>query len=621
MTVAELLRPLSEQASGLGGFRPIGAPGLLETNESTPEGFYEGLRQGWAPDGYIYGPGCGNVLSMLEAFAGTPRGLVLADTDPAVVLAAKVLVAGLVHHPRLEDFVTAFFCGGRSWLEVLEGEVLSGGISKPLRGHLEAHRGRMWAALEELTEGFSHAPGEVPELLARWEAHHPPRGRPIPVRTFLARNYDKLHRLAAGGDLAVVPGSLLDPAVIAAVAGLPGFGESTNVIYLSNVADHLRRRALLADARRSLMLVPGQGSEGPAIRSGEELLELLNREQMGRLEALARASRRVVFVRSIGIGGLTLEAHPELPRFTGEDFGSALDLRRMIPLFLLSVSRYPDPPPPWEGEELQLDPWRGARHHRAAVLGLWAAWIAGDRLRVHRGVEELTADLPRVLAAPISPAGPPFAVFWIAELCLLLLLLARSGGGRGVVTGQVRRRLAAAGSWLRRWRRELDTACAGRPGALLLAAQACAAAGALLEREELLRAGQELAAAARAVPRDGSVGERSEILLRSVLLALAARDRRVLEDLEGLCRGLLEAVAESGRLELEPVAGSPGEGYRGYLEDGAVAYENVRLGMLFHGLLTEESETIEGALMVDYHARHPGGSGVPEPDALLGALG
>jgi hypothetical protein len=78
-----------------------GPDGFLATDEKVPAGFFEELAATFRPDGYLvgaaasrysYGSGCGHALALLEAFPATPKGVILADPDPAVVRGLNALV-------------------------------------------------------------------------------------------------------------------------------------------------------------------------------------------------------------------------------------------------------------------------------------------------------------------------------------------------------------------------------------------------------------------------------------------------------------------------------------------------------------------------------------------------
>ncbi|HEX5718505.1 MAG TPA: hypothetical protein VF179_20250 [Thermoanaerobaculia bacterium] len=78
---------------------------VLTTDEQTPEGFYEDLQARYRPDGYIYGTGMANVLSMVEAFERAPCGLIVADPDPVVAAAGGRIAGALARHPEPEGFL------------------------------------------------------------------------------------------------------------------------------------------------------------------------------------------------------------------------------------------------------------------------------------------------------------------------------------------------------------------------------------------------------------------------------------------------------------------------------------------------------------------------------------
>ncbi|HKI01849.1 MAG TPA: hypothetical protein VKK31_07720 [Thermoanaerobaculia bacterium] len=620
MSIAEILSGRAEEFALPGDFRTVGEPALLVTNETTPADFFTDVRSAFAPDGYVYGPGCGNILAMVEAFPGTPRGLVLVDVDPAVVWAGKIVVAGLSRHDTAEGFVGEVFCGGPEALERIQEEVLAAEASAVLVRQMRSQRERLRKSFAVLTAGFSLGPADAGRLLAEWASYYPPQGTIVPVRTFVARNYAKLRDLARRGDIAVLPGSIFDPRLIAAVAALPGFAGARNLLYLSNVTDHVLRRALLAHARSKLRLHAGGDGAGRELRSTEEFLDFLNGEQVGQLRALTDAGRETVFVESSTLGGLVLTSHTDFPVYAAGDFNLDFNLDRLIVHFFEALTG-------WSRQGKGEGPaWNRARRLRALLLGLYSAAVRGaaDRARETFGILEAELAHRDLLDAPGSEgADAAFAAFWVAELAHALLMVRRSPVAGDLVfeLEAMQDRLDAAAAGLLARRDEVAAVAAGRPAHLLLAAQAFTLSGHAEAGRSFLADALALQAADGLFAEGEAAGAavHAEALLRLVLGSLHTPDEALGRALTGATVRMLRFIRPNGELELG--AAPAGGGYAAYLGDPETVSENVRLGLLLYGVSAQEGSPIEAALQVDYQLRHRNAAATPDADVLMGDLG
>jgi hypothetical protein len=617
MSIAEILSGRAEELALPGDFRTVGEPALLVTNETTPADFFTDIRSAFAPDGYVYGPGCGNILAMVEAFPGTPRGLVLVDVDPAVVWAGKILVAGLSRHADAESFVGELFCGGPEALERIQEEVLAAEGSALLVRQMRSQQERLRKSFAVLTAGFSCRPADAGRLLAEWASYYPPQGTIVPVRTFVARNYAKLRDLARRGDIAVLPGSIFDPRLIAAVAALPGFAGGRNLLYLSNVADHVLRRALLAHARSKLRLHAGGDGAGRELRSTEEFLDFLNGEQVGHLRALTDAGRETLFVESSTLGQLVLTSHTDFPVYTAADFNLDFNLDRLIIHFFEALTG-------WSREGRGDGPaWSRARRLRALLLGLYSAAVRGavDRARETFGI--LEAELAHRDLLEEEGAGAAFAAFWVAELAHALLMVRRSAMAPDLAfeLEAMQDRLAAASAGLLARRDDLAGSGAGRPAHLLLAAQAFTLSGHAQAGQSFLADALALQASDGLFAGEEGAGAavHAEALLRLVVCSLHAPDEALGRALTRATVRMLRFIRSNGELELG--AAPAGGGYAAYLSDPETVSENVRLALLLYGVSAQEGSPVEAALQVDYHLRHRNAAATPDADVLLGDLG
>jgi hypothetical protein len=612
MSIAETLSRVAADFAPTGDFHAVGAPALLVTNESTPAEFYDEIRSTWKLDGYVVGPGCGNVMAMPEAFAGDLLGMVLVDVDPAVVCAGRMLVACMARQATVEGFVGELFCGGEGSLRELEREVLAAEPAAPLRRQMEVQRPRLWAALDNLTAGFSRGPADVAPLLEKWATFLPPAGGEVPVRAFLAKNYDRLQPLARRGDIAVLCCSIFHPRLAAAVAALPSFGTTRHLVYLSNVADHVLRRALLAQAQSRLGLRPEGEPAGRDFRSTEEFVDFLDGEQVGRLRVLTAAAAGVVAVDSTARHDLVLRRHDGLPRYTADDFILDFAIDQMAVRFFDSLAGDARRREAGAGAAAARDPWQRAPLQRAAALELYSAAVVGDLERAQGALDLLHAEVARAARALASASESKsdsaflYVAFCTAELAHALLMARRTPTAAALKAGIERRRgelgenarLVAAAAARRREHgaggrrqggergrgeggargrrrrgrrgrqedgegRRQEGGEPGQPGAAgtLLVAQVCELAGILLEAPDLRAEGQRWLDAGLALRREalargdggpeapGALGALAEILVRLLSCDLHGPRREAVR--EAIARGvgqLLQGLGENGQI-------------------------------------------------------------------------
>ncbi len=250
-------------------FERCGVSAILSTNERAGPDFYKGIARDYRPDGYIYGPGCGNILTMVEAFPATPKGLVIVDIDPEVVYFGKSMVN------RLKDSATF-------------GEFAS-----------------MMALMY---------PGDCTRMLADLAESEPvPEGSTYPEMV-LARRYDMFHGLAKNGNIAVLHADLFDTELIRYVSELPQFRKSNNLVYISNVPDHIAG---------SLSLERAEGGEF-LYEKLDELTALVN----GKLQSLRALDPQPphmnIFVNTTQRGGYELRAGTKPPQYDIPKYASAV---------------------------------------------------------------------------------------------------------------------------------------------------------------------------------------------------------------------------------------------------------------------------------------------------------
>jgi hypothetical protein len=623
MSVRDLLASRAAAWSLPADFTPVGAPALVVANESTPHGFYEELRRMAQLDGYILGSGCGNVLSMVEAFPKAPRGLVLVDVDPAVVCAGRMLVACLARQERLEDFVREFFCGGEATLAALEREVLQAAESPVLRRRMEAQHIRLWEGLSLVTERFRYRPEDTGEWLRRWQGWEPPAAasasQPVnlPVRTLVAKHHALFQSLARRGDIAVLEASLFDPGMLAAIAELPGFARSQSLVYLSNAADHVLRRAVFNAAKAKLLLGPPSPETGALPRSPAEFLAFVNERHLALLDAVGEGEHPTCFVYSTTRNELTLTSTFGAPRYRAEDLELSADLESAVLGFFGGT---PEPP----GGERKTgvagdEGWDQAERLRRSALSLYAASVTGDPTKVTATLEELARD-HTWQSLPAGPtASPEYLAFWTAELAYAALALRGSGLSQGAIWEATLEKLGWAAALLRdQSPPPVPPPALSSPACLLPLtwAQALTLSGRLLGRKDLETAGLEILGRLSAPSTGGGAaaewgGWEAEALLRLVSihahLSLQGWDATMAE----LTARLRRAVAGSGEVALAPLGERPeARGpYLAFATRPGTIVESARWALLLQGLLNEEMEPILTALRMTYRARHGAATG------------
>lgn len=590
-----LLRALPRRPSGRiyeQRFTPE-AGGLFGIDEPMPEGFLADLRAAWAPGGYLcgsacarfaYGMSCGNIFTLLEAFSGEPRGIIIAGLDPAVVCALELLLDSVTRHADPVGFARELLGDGEAAWRRIEERVLARrealGLALPGPGDRE----RLWEGLQRLSEEgvFADEAGAA-RRIEEWLAATPEPGESPLFWSHFFRVYQKLHALAASGRVAVIQASLFDPALLAAIADLPGFADSVNVIYLSNLADSEARRILFASGRAKLGL---SDEEEIDLDSTPEFVEALN-ATLRRLRTLA-SGRGAVFVHSSESRERMLLAEADVPQHSPADFFLQIDLNRMaFALFEAPVEEDETEPPP--------GPWRGARAFRDAARALFGA-------AVRRDPEAATAAAMRVVRElSISPlvtdGDPAYLAFRVAELAEALLMARRNGAAAPDALRPLEEAVRTGIGRLAGLREE-SLQAAGGAWELFLPAHAFASGGRLLADPALAAAGRWLAAAGLELrgDQDESFARRAEAVFRLLRCdihdpqpGVAAAVRR------GVARLLAEVLPSR---EVSVAGGAAGQGYAAYAQTDDAAYDNTRLALLFHGLRAEELDPIRAVFLI-----------------------
>ena len=215
---------------------PGGASGLLATNEDLLDSAIEQVRH-TSPDGYIFGAGFGNILGMSLLFPKDrlPRAILAMDILPEVVTTSRVFTRML---EQSRDFVTL----KRS---LRDADSLRKAYDSVISGEENV---LVKQRLQSIT--FESMMGELTNIIQR--EYLPQTGfrqnvpmsdsKRLSVLAIVRDNFDVLHELAIEGNIGVAYADMTNPAILQVVLNMPEFSKSSNIIYVSNVIDHLTSR-------------------------------------------------------------------------------------------------------------------------------------------------------------------------------------------------------------------------------------------------------------------------------------------------------------------------------------------------------------------------------------------
>jgi hypothetical protein len=616
---SELRRHLLARADSYalrGEFQIIGQPAALVANERITAEYFSDLSRDAAPDGYILGAGCGNNISMIEAFAATPRGMILVDVDPAVVYLGHLFVAALRRHATPEAFVEGFFCSDREGLQELAAEALPEDDPFELVELLPSYEERVWSALSWLTGDFSRGPDDVARLLEEWASYLPPKDEIVPVRTWIVRNYSSLHELAVADGIVVLRSTIFDPALLTAVATLPGFADSSNVVYLSNVVDHLLRRAMLRSAQWKLRLTSEPLPEAERINTPADFLVLLA-ESTQHLEILEKAAGALTCTYSSESEDFLLKAGRGLPHYTAESFHLQFNLDALSASFLGN-----DAPPPQTANGGGT--WNHAATTQATTRTLYAAALRHQDETARALLETSISALQAALEGEED-----YLAFCVAETAFTAIFVERSDVAEPLAAqlDDLRRVLESAVQKLERRREEILAAAGERSTRLLLWAQALCLSAPLLDDTKLVDGGELLIRKALASLgedgrfRDGGDDDlrfHAEALARLVFCNTYLRQSQLTAASERACR-VFDSVHPKGPLRVpseplrDPESGDGPAERLVHLASAERFYENARMALLFHGMVADDFGRVLGAMQLYIFSRMPESS----PDANI----
>lgn len=167
----------------------------------------------------------------------SPKGVVIVDVDKDVTALSKALINVLKQTKNSTEFYNLFYIDpitkAKDFLKddpeaLATFEEMSFNKENALRSQIERSRGNYQRRLSE-------------------------KGYPS-IDNILTSTYDQWKILATEGKVAIIHGSLTDKEVINTIINLPEYNNSTNIIYLSNIIDHLVSKISWESADSGLLL-------------------------------------------------------------------------------------------------------------------------------------------------------------------------------------------------------------------------------------------------------------------------------------------------------------------------------------------------------------------------------
>lgn len=215
-----------------------GAAGILSTNEDLPDDTIDQVKHSeHPPNGYVFGAGMGNILSMqlLYLDGQIPKAILCCDVVPEVVVAGRVFVRLLAQakdFPRLYDSFTNETVLTQTYQRVIDNE-----------SNDEVRKRFQTVTIQDLQKWFQFVVNKQSLYGEGFrEASGISNDQTINELVLLRDNFDMYHTLAKEGNIGVGYADMTNPAVLSIVKELPDFEASRNVVYMSNVIDHLTLR-------------------------------------------------------------------------------------------------------------------------------------------------------------------------------------------------------------------------------------------------------------------------------------------------------------------------------------------------------------------------------------------
>lgn len=196
---------------------------MLSTNEWADNTFRV-EDKGNPVDGYIIGVGFGNIFRMLDLLPTSnslPKAVLATDVMPEVVLAGRIGKKKLAQAQDTDAFLQAVRSTTTSDIDAAIKEEENPTVAQRLgdaRGYVQQ----------------TFQSGEFP-IGQGWFLNHY-------MIDILDRNFLRMQQLAREENIGVTLMGITNPHFLTGVRQLDGYGSSRNVVYVSNIIDHITQR-------------------------------------------------------------------------------------------------------------------------------------------------------------------------------------------------------------------------------------------------------------------------------------------------------------------------------------------------------------------------------------------
>lgn len=211
----------------------VGAPGFITTNEDLTLDTIDQVIEN-PPDGYIFGGGFGNILSMTFMFRrdADPKALLCVDVLPEVVVGGRIFTSILANAENSKSLFVKL--KNKEEFKKHFAKVVAEEESPLVQERLNN------VDIEKLHEQMSKF-----LMLQEYEPVEGIRqeafggGKKVNLIAAIKAKFDVLQKLAQEGNIGTALADITNPNVLEAVKELPDFESSSNLIYMSNIIDHL----------------------------------------------------------------------------------------------------------------------------------------------------------------------------------------------------------------------------------------------------------------------------------------------------------------------------------------------------------------------------------------------
>jgi hypothetical protein len=245
---------------------PEAAYATLSTNERINTTFNylrieEDIKGGKGPlDGYVVGIGNGTIWSMLEYFTiryniapgakGQPKGLISFETDPAVVLSGLTIKDYAREKTSIDTVISDIYSSSHKE----EGVTIDPFIQRANRV-IERERVLHPAFADELAKAlpnvkqdldqYTRIYGNIKYLLRSYKEGNTMLEGVNDISKVLYRNWETIMELEAQGNIAFIHSDIKNTDTLSLISTtIPDIQTSRNILYVSNVLDHLEQAGM-----------------------------------------------------------------------------------------------------------------------------------------------------------------------------------------------------------------------------------------------------------------------------------------------------------------------------------------------------------------------------------------